>query len=171
MSAPSGWPLLRAALITGACGSVASSLVLMACGRAQVGSATAPTNATSQWLWGRRARRVHQPTLRHTVPGYLIHHASATMWAGLHAAVRQRRRSGTGWPVLLGEAAATAALACLIDYTITPPRLRPGFEHHLSRGAMLLAYLGFAGGLALGARWASSYDDALPPPRQGGSGP
>jgi hypothetical protein len=43
-----------------------------------------------------------------------------------------------------------SAIACAVDYTSTPKRLTPGFEHHLSKGSMGLVYACFALGLAAG---------------------
>jgi hypothetical protein len=37
-----------------------------------------------------------------------------------------------------------------VDYTVTPERLRPGFEHRLSTGAMTVVYAALALGLAAG---------------------
>jgi hypothetical protein len=42
----------------------------------------------------------------------------------------------------------SASLACLVDYTCTPPRFRPGFEKRLSLPSLALAYIAFAAGLA-----------------------
>ena len=88
--------------------------------------------------------------MRHTLVGYAIHHASATLWALLYAWLKSKRPSATGWAAGLAGGGATAAAACAIDYTITPKRLRPGFEHHLSRKSMTYVYAALAIGLALG---------------------
>jgi hypothetical protein len=43
------------------------------------------------------------------------------------------------------------AIASFVDYQLTPPRLRPGFETHLSRGELVGVFAAFGVGLALGA--------------------
>ena len=54
-------------------------------------------------------------------------------------------------PAALDCRAGTAAVACTIDYTITPHRLTPGFELRLSRPAMAVGYLAFGLGIAFAA--------------------
>lgn len=53
----------------------------------------------------------------------------------------------------LAAAAGATAVACFVDYKITPHRLRPGYEMRLSRPALLLVYGAFGAGLAAGAWW------------------
>ena len=66
------------------------------------------------------------------------------------ALVFERFRPRPGTPALL-PAAATSALACFVDYRVTPQRLTPGFERRLSRKSLALVYAAFAIGLAAGA--------------------
>lgn len=149
--APPWGAVLRTGLVAGACASVASTAVLAWRGRSDVGSYVAPTNAVSHVFWTQEALRERRPTMRHTLVGYAIHHASATLWALLYAWLKAKRPNATGgWAAGLAGAGATAAAACAIDYTITPQRLRPGFEHHLSRKSMTYVYAALAIGLALG---------------------
>jgi hypothetical protein len=49
------------------------------------------------------------------------------------------------------SSAVTSALACVVDFKMTPKRLTPGFEHRLSRKALGGTYLLFAVGLAIGS--------------------
>lgn len=51
----------------------------------------------------------------------------------------------------LAGGAAASALACFVDYRLTPQRLTPGFEHRLSSRAMFAVYACFALGLAIGS--------------------
>jgi hypothetical protein len=51
----------------------------------------------------------------------------------------------------LAASAKAAAVACFVDYKMTPPRLRPGFEQRVSRGSLALVYAAFGLGLAAGA--------------------
>ncbi|WGT65246.1 hypothetical protein [Variovorax paradoxus] len=143
-------PVLRTGLIAGTFASLASTAALMLRGRREAGSAVAPTNATSHWLWGDQALQVYRPTLRHTGLGYATHHASAIFWALLYAWLHAERRPPQSVPAALASAGAATAVACTIDYTITPRRLTPGFEHHLSKGSMAAVYGLFAVGLAAG---------------------
>ncbi|RZI74972.1 MAG: hypothetical protein EOP80_09660 [Variovorax sp.] len=143
-------PSARTGLIAGAAASVCSTLVLLWRGQREVGSRSAPTNATSHWLWREEAFRVHVPTWRHTATGYAIHHLTATFWAVLYAWLYGNRPSARSVPAALTGAAAASAVACAVDYTLTPKRFTPGFEHHLSKSSMVLVYAGFALGLAVG---------------------
>lgn len=138
-----------AGLRSGAAASLLSTAMLLAVGRKETGWAFAPTNATSQWIWGSRALRVHHATWRHTASGYLIHHAASVFWATLHA----RAAAASARPATPGRALAegllTAAVACFVDYRMTPRRLTPGFEHRLSRRAMFCVYAAFGLGIAI----------------------
>ncbi|MFM9436612.1 hypothetical protein ACFDR9_003697 [Janthinobacterium sp. CG_23.3] len=97
--------------------------------------------------WGQRAVRQNRPSVRYTLPGYVIHHASAVMWAVLYEKWLGGRARGAV-PVL-GSAAAMSALACFVDYKLTPQRLHPGYEQRLSSASLLLVYAAFGLGLAL----------------------
>ena len=61
-----------------------------------------------------------------------------------------RRRAPT-LTRLAAESAATSALACTVDYTITPKRLTPGYELRLSKPSMAAVYVAFAAGLFVGS--------------------
>jgi hypothetical protein len=138
------------ALVSGATASAASTAVLAVAGRVQNGRAAAPTNATSHWLWGESATYVDRPTLRHTLVGYAIHHAASVFWALFY---EQRRRRGETAGKVVADAALVAGLACLVDYTITPPRFTPGFEKRLSKPALAAVYAAFGAGLAAATIW------------------
>jgi hypothetical protein len=130
------------AAVSGTAASIASSTVLMLRGRAENGSVVAPTNAISHWLWGDRALRKDRPSVRHTLSGYAIHHAASIFWAVLYEKARTRNA--------VRDAAITSALACFVDFQMTPRRLTPGFEHRLTRGSLAAVYGAFALGLAAG---------------------
>jgi hypothetical protein len=72
-------------------------------------------------------------------------------WAYCFERLFASRRRHVTVPVLLTEAAAMSAIACAVDYTITPKRFTPGYELRLSRPSLLVVYVAFAGGLALGS--------------------
>jgi hypothetical protein len=140
----------RQALLSGSLASALSTAALAMLGKLEVGNSVAPTNATSHWLWGDRAYAARAPSLRHTAVGYATHHASAVMWATIferwlnHA---QRLHAIE----IVRDATAMTALASFVDYQLTPPRLRPGFEQHLSRGSLVGVFAAFGAGLAIGA--------------------
>jgi len=135
---------LRAALISGSAASVLSSLVLSWRSARETRHATAGTNATSHWIWGGPARHRLAPDLSHTVVGYAIHHAASMFWAAWYEAAFPRSRS---LPGACARAAATAAIACFVDFRLTPRRFTPGFETHLSRRSLAVVYAAFAFGL------------------------
>lgn len=142
---------LHTGVIAGSLASLTSMAALLAAGRRQAGTPIAPLNATSHWIWGDRALRQEQPSLRHTATGYLIHHAASVFWGVIYARVWATRRRATSPRAALAGAAVTSGVACLVDYRLTPQRLTPGFEHHLSRPALGAVYACFALGLAAGA--------------------
>jgi len=73
------------------------------------------------------------------------------MWASLfeQAAGKVLARRSPG--ATLAASAAASAVACFVDYRMTPERLRPGFEQHLARSSLALVYTAFGLGLAAGA--------------------
>jgi hypothetical protein len=145
----------KTALARGAVGGATSSLLstaaLAALGKREAGSAYAPTNAVSHWIHGDEAIREHGPTLRHTVPGYLIHHGSAMFWSVLFERLCGRLLDRKEAAATLGMATAASAVACFADYQLTPQRFKPGYENHLSKPALALVYGAFGVGLAIGA--------------------
>jgi hypothetical protein len=142
---------LQRGLISGTASSILSTAALAALGKKEAGSPFAPTNAVSHWIYGDKAAHRDGLSLRYTVPGYLIHHASATFWSILFerflgGVLDRKNPAGT-----LAAAAATSAFAAFTDYKLTPKRLHPGYEKRLSRQSLAVVYGGFALGLALGA--------------------
>src|SRR5690554_3549235 len=147
---PSPSATIRHAVVAGSLASLLSAAALAAAGRRENRSAAAPVNAVSHWYWGDPALRKRRADARHTLSGYLIHHGASVFWAGLYAWVARDRpvlREPTG--AVLGSL-PTAALACFVDFRLTPARLTPGFEHRLSRPALAGVYAAFALGLAAG---------------------
>jgi hypothetical protein len=134
-------------LLSGSAASILSTLALATRGRSEAGSALAPINAVSHWYWGHRATQVDHATVKHTVPGYLTHHATSIFWAVLFEKVFGGAMRGRPGRTLV-MSAATAAVACFVDYQMTPKRLTPGFEHRLSRASLFIVYAAFAAGLA-----------------------
>jgi hypothetical protein len=142
---------LRRGMVSGTTSSLLSTAALALFGKREAGSEFAPTNAVSHWYWGEKAARRDGPSLRYTLPGYAIHHASATFWAVLfeRACGDLLDRRDTGRTLLASTAAA--GVACFVDYEMTPQRLKPGYEKRLSRPALAVVYGAFGLGLAAGA--------------------
>jgi hypothetical protein len=132
---------------SGSAASVASTAALAAASKLEAGHPMAALNSTSHWLWGDERARTDDTTLRHTGVGFATHHASAYFWAVLF-----ERFAGEAAERSMASAVAaglgTAALACAVDYTVTPRRLTPGFELRLSRPAMAAGFVAFGLGLA-----------------------
>jgi len=171
---PSTHATIRHALVAGSLASLLSAGALALAGRRENRSAAAPVNAVSHWYWGDRALRRRRVDARHTLTGYLIHHGASVFWAGLYAwTARNTPALRTPAGALLGSL-PTAALACFVDFRLTPSRLTPGFEHRLSRPALTGVYFAFALGLAAGSlladaaqrRDASPGRRGRPPPRR-----
>ncbi|MFL6674563.1 MAG: hypothetical protein ACJ8LG_14880 [Massilia sp.] len=141
----------RRGAIGGATSSLASTVALALLGNNEANSPYAPTNAISHWIWGEKAARRDHPSLRYTLPGYLIHHGSATFWSVLFERFCGRLLDRKEPATTLGVATAASAVACFVDYQLTPRRLRPGYEKRLSRPALALVYGAFGLGLAAGA--------------------
>jgi hypothetical protein len=144
------WPrAARDALASGSAASIASAIVLSICSAIEEDAPAGALNGPSQWLWGESEAFTRRATLKHTAVGYLIHHASSIFWAFLHErAFGGAAKSATRHCI---EAAATTATAYVIDYRLTPRRLRPGFRKHLGPLSMFAVYAAFAAGLAAAA--------------------
>lgn len=141
----------KRAVVTGSLASATSTAVLALQGYARYRKPAAPTNATSHWLWGdEEAYLASEPSLRHTGVGYATHHASSCMWALFYERWLDETRSPSTARII-GEAAAMTAIAAFVDYQLTPQRLQPGFEAHLSRAGLFAVFAAFGFGLAAGA--------------------
>ena len=142
---------IRAAMFTGTVAAVLSSLVVTVCGALENGRALAPHNGPSQWIYGKSAARRRSITLRHTLVGFLIHHASSCWWAFVQRRVFPVRPQGTPFVAHIGEGAVIAVLASVVDYKVVPQRLQPGFDKHVSLSSLTAVYVAFGIGIALGA--------------------
>jgi len=142
---------LQRGLIGGAASSIVSTAALALLGRSESGSAYAPTNAVSHWIWGDEAAEHDGFSLKYTITGYLIHHASATFWSVLFEKLAGEKLDRKDLRVTLAASAATSAIAAFADYKLTPQRLQPGYEKRLSTKSLAGVYAAFAVGLALGA--------------------
>lgn len=133
------------ALLPGILAGSATLATLALLGRGSGRGAWAPINASSHVLWGEGAA-VRGADLRHTLPGVAINVGASFWWAGV-----MRRLFGR-WLGGAGAAAATAALAVLLDYSLLPRRLSPGWELALPKRGVAMAMVAMAAGLALGER-------------------
>ena len=142
--------VLRRAAFIGSVASVASTWMVSRRSARDSSSAVSGTNATSHWLWGERAMDQHDTNVRYTAIGYLIHHASSLLWATVY-----ERWFAPRAPTMANattNAVVVSALAAATDYLLTPKRLTPGFERHLTLGSMVLVYGAFAPGMAAARR-------------------
>ena len=138
----------RRALFSGTSASICSAVALSICSRIDEGSYAGGLNGPSQWLWGEAEAYTRKASVRHTAAGYVIHHLTSVFWAVSYERIfgePGRRKT----PLRrCAEAAASATGAYFVDYYLTPPRLRPGFEKHLRTSSMFVVYAAFAVGLA-----------------------
>ena len=131
----------------GSIASAVSTAAIALLSRHRTGHLASAINATSHWLWQRKAFRQDGFSLRYTATGYLIHHLSSIWWAMFYT--HWLRRDGGGH---VAKAATVTAAALVVDYAVVPRRLTPGFEARLSPAAIGCIYVAFAAGLALAAR-------------------
>lgn len=136
-------------LVSGSIAAVLSTLVLVIQSKKEAKSALSAQNAVSHWVWGEEAKHRHELSVRHTVLGYAIHHASAVFWGVIYERLVRSKRPLSP-PAELLRASAFAGVANFVDYRLTPHRLKPGFEHHLSKKSLVFVYAAFAAGLAAG---------------------
>ncbi len=137
------------ALVSGSTASLLSAVALAACGKIECGTPFGPQNGPSQWVWGERAAYRRDASLRHTAVGYGIHHMSSLLWATLHEKHVARLVRDKPFAAKLAAAGLTALVANVVDFQLTPRRLKPGFEKQLSRKSLFAVYAAFALGLAL----------------------
>ncbi len=144
-------PTITHTLFSGFLGTVFSTVALVQASRRENVSGAAAINAISHWYHGDSSLHQQRVDVAHTGLGLLTHLGASVFWAGLFARVaRNRPALRTTEGAVLGGV-ATSALACLVDYTITPSRFTPGYEHRLSKKALAGAYVALALGLAAGA--------------------
>ena len=82
---------LREGAITGTVAALLSTAVLTVAGRREAGSAVAPINAVSHWLWSDESLHAQEPSLRHTLTGFVTSHLAAIFWAMLYSRAYRRR--------------------------------------------------------------------------------
>lgn len=142
---------IRAALVSGSCASVGSTIGLAVAARREGRWAVQPLNATSHWLNGDGAAAVDVVDWRHTGVGYATNHAASVFWAAIFEAWLAWRGEPAGPVAIVRDAVVMSAIAAAVDYGPTPKRFTPGWEFVLSKKGMAVAYAGLALGLAVGA--------------------
>ncbi|UGQ46427.1 hypothetical protein [Massilia endophytica] len=143
--------MIGRSLLPGAAASLSSTVALALCGKTDSGSLYGPTNAVSHWLYGDKAFEHDEPSMKYTLAGYAIHHASAMFWAAIFEQLAGKTLDRKNVKSTAAAAAVASAVACFVDYKMTPRRLQPGYEKRLSTGSVTLVYAAFAVGLAAGA--------------------
>jgi hypothetical protein len=124
-------------------------LTVMTRGALEGGSAVAPVNASTHFVFGREAENSVDVDLRHTPLGLLTNALACIFWAAVYeTAFGAAANRGETAKAFLGGA-AVAGLAYITDYHIVPRRLSPGWEAHLSKRSLLLAYTALALSLPL----------------------
>lgn len=142
---------LREGAIAGTVATLVSTALLAVIGRRESGSAVAPVNAVSHWLWGDESLHADGADLRHTLTGFVTHHLAAVFWASLYSLLHGHRGEARTPVQALAGGIATSAVAYAVDYHVVPQRLTPGWEHRMTPGSLAAAYGSLALGFTLGA--------------------
>jgi hypothetical protein len=146
-----GWKdAIAEGLVSGTLGAALATGVLMLAGRREGGSAVAPINAVSHWVWGEEAARDESVDARHTAVGAVTQLLAGIFWGTLHAKLRPRVSGDAVVPAAIAGALATGAVAATVDYGLIPKRLTPGWELRLSNRSVAVALVAMAAGIALG---------------------
>lgn len=143
---------IQRALTSGTLAGLAIAATTALAGKRETGSYAAPLNATSHIFWGDKAARQNGASLKYTLTGFVLNHASAIFWAAIYekffgAPSAQTGRRDSLLRPLVGGAIVTAG-AYLTDYYLVPERLTPGFEKRLSGKSLATVYGVLALGLA-----------------------
>lgn len=142
---------LREGAIAGTVATLSSTALLAAIGRRESGSAVAPVNAVSHWLWGDESLHADHADLRHTLTGFATHHLAAVFWASLYSLLHGHRGEAKTPMQAVAGGIATSAVAYAVDYHVVPRRLTPGWEHRMAPRSLAATYGSLAVGFALGA--------------------
>lgn len=136
---------------SGIAAGLASALVAILFSRAENRHAARPMNAIAHIADGGSPPADDGPSHRNTALGFATHMAASVWWAVFFEALFGNRARRSAREAVAGGAAIAAA-AYVVDYHVVSRRFRPGFEHYLSRPAMLALYASLAAGFALSAR-------------------
>ena len=145
--------MIRRALLSGTLAAAAVTLAASFAARRTTGSAAAALNATSHFLWGERARRQDDYSLKYTAAGFAANYGASVFWALFYELLAQDRPRSRARA--LRDGALVSAAAYVIDYHVVPKRLTPGFELRIPRAALALVYGALALGLSARDLWSS----------------
>lgn len=163
---------LRRAMKSGTVSGLATAAVASLAGKCEGHPYAVPLNATSHIIWGEKAAKQDSASLKYTLTGFLLNHASAIFWALFYEKLlgeRNERRkdlwraspaSGELMPLVkpvLGGAAVAGA-AYIIDYHLIPKRFTPGFEKRLSGKSLAAIFATLAGSLAASTLLDTAFD-------------
>jgi hypothetical protein len=140
--------VMHAGIRSGTVASATSALALMICGGLEGKGIAAPLNGPSRWIWGDYAGRRRRATLRYTATGFLVHHAASIFWGIVHQNVFHRWNESSR-KTRVAHGLITATTAAVVDYGVSPKRLEPGFDNHLSLPSLVCVYTAFGLGLAV----------------------
>jgi hypothetical protein len=135
------------ALVSGTLAAAAVTLAASLASRRATGSAASALNATSHFLWGDRAARRHDYSVKYTGVGFAANYGASVFWALFYEALGRGRQRSVGRA--LRDGALVSTLAYVVDYHVVPRRLTPGFELRLPGKALAGVYAALAVGLAL----------------------
>ena len=141
---------LREGLVSGALAAAFSAAVVAIAGRRESGSAVAPINSVSHWLWGDEAAQDESVNVRHTGVGAVTNLLAGIFWGTLHAKFRPRVSGDAVVPAAIAGAVATSVVAGVVDYGLIPRRLTPGWEQRVSNASVAMALAAVAAGIAIG---------------------
>jgi hypothetical protein len=127
---------LTDALISGTIAGLATALAATALGVKERSSPAQPLNATSHIVFGDKAARHREPSLKYTGTGFLLNHAATLMWATMYEELFGKAADAGQIGKALAGGAAVAGLAYLTDYWLIPERFTPGYEKPLSGRAL-----------------------------------
>jgi hypothetical protein len=144
---------LTDALVSGSVAAILSGAVVSLRSKTDDGTFAGALNGPSQWIWGRRAAEHREASLRHTLVGYTTHHFAALFWGVVYERLFGRTNDARLQRIpparVVAEAALMAGATFVVDYGLTPKRLQPGFEKHVTNKSLFMTYAAFAAGLAL----------------------
>jgi hypothetical protein len=141
---------LHQTLVAGTVSGLLMDMVIVQASRMQTGRSAPGLNAVSHILWGRRAARQNNWSVRYTVSGILLNQLACLFWSGCMEALwpaRRMRQSRQGVP----RAMFIALIAYIVDYHVIPKRCTPGFELLFPRAWYPSLYAGLAASLWAGA--------------------
>lgn len=135
--------ILWSGTYAGLCMSTAIGLI----GKTTIGKAVVPLNAISHILWGHKAARADNWSMKYTGSGLILNQLACLFWAGCYEIlVNENRQAG------FSKAVAVSAVAYVTDYHVVPRQFTPGFEFVFPRRTFPYLYAALAISLVAGVR-------------------